>query len=364
MDPGRKYGTCVSNNTNKWKCIFCMKETNGGISRLKHHLVGGNTSVTVCPNCPEHVRAELQNDAIKKAEERAAQSLRYEPVLNDGEADVEVEPKQKANPNKRKKRGPLDRYVIYILVLLDHWNKSLTTCSLFLDRFVTSTPPDILKGMNEMKRVLGACDKDLRDKTCAGIARWFYDAGIAFNAVTYDSFKEMTHLIAQYGMGLKPPSMHELRVPLLQREVAETHTMLLQHKNEWASKGCSLMSDGWRDSVVQKDIVNFLVNSPKGSVFMKSKEVSEVVKDATLLFKLLDEMVEEVGEKNVVQVITDNASNYVKAGKISSTILFFTFIKVIKFNDESLIELQGNCLRLKGQTSTGLLVQHTVLILC
>ncbi|CAG7884289.1 unnamed protein product, partial [Brassica rapa] len=178
MDPGRKYGTRVSNNTNKWKCIFCMKETNGGISRLKHHLVGGNTSVTVCPNCPEHVRDELQNYAIKKAEERAAQSLRYEPVLNDGEAD----------------------------------------------------------------RVLGACDKDLRDKTCAGIARWFYDAGIAFNAVTYDSFKEMTHLIAQYGLGLKPPSMHELRVPLLQREVADTHTMLLQRKNEWASKGCSLMS--------------------------------------------------------------------------------------------------------------------------
>lgn len=116
--------------------------------------------------------------------------------------------------------------------------------------------------------------------------------------------------------------------------------------------------------MVQKDIVNFLVNSPKGSVFMNSKEVSEVVKDATLLFKLLDEMVEEVGEKNVVQMIIENASNYVKAGKISSTTLFFTLIKVIKFNDESLIELQGNCLRLKGQTSTGLLVQHTVLILC
>ncbi|XP_048624037.1 uncharacterized protein LOC106405160 [Brassica napus] len=76
------------------------------------------------------------------------------------------------------------------------------------------------------------------------------------------------------------------------------------------------MSDGWRDSVVQKDIVNFLVNSPKGLVFIRSKEVSEVVKDATMLFKLLDEMVEEVGEKNVIQVVTDNASNYVKAGKL------------------------------------------------
>ncbi|CAG7874358.1 unnamed protein product [Brassica rapa] len=35
-----------------------------------------------------------------------------------------------------------------------------------------------------------------------------------------------------------------------------------------------------------------------------------------MLFKLLDEMVEEVGEKNVIQVVIDNASNYVKAGKL------------------------------------------------
>lgn len=38
------------------------------------------------------------------------------------------------------------------------------------------------------------------------------------------------------------------------------------------------------------------------------------MKDATLLYKLLDDMVEEIGEANVVQVITDNAKNYIKAG--------------------------------------------------
>ncbi|XP_057787070.1 uncharacterized protein LOC131004405 [Salvia miltiorrhiza] len=90
---------------------------------------------------------------------------------------------------------------------------------------------------------------------------------------------------------------------------------MLEFKKEWAIKGCSILSDGWRDSVVQKDIVNFLVNSPRGSVFIKSVEVSEVVKDAQTLFTMLDAIVEEVGEANVVQVVTDNASNYVKAGK-------------------------------------------------
>ena len=32
------------------------------------------------------------------------------------------------------------------------------------------------------------------------------------------------------------------------------------------------------------------------------------------MFKYLDEVVEEIGEENVVQVITDNASNYVNDG--------------------------------------------------
>ncbi|CAH9120819.1 unnamed protein product, partial [Cuscuta epithymum] len=110
--------------------------------------------------------------------------------------------------------------------------------------------------------------------------------------------------------------MYELRVPLLRKEVEDTQTMLDEHKKEWALKGCSLLSDGWRDNVAQKEIINFLINSPKGSVFIKSMDVSEVSKDANLMFNILDEMIEEVGEQNVVQVVTDNASAYVKAGKL------------------------------------------------
>ena len=49
---------------------------------------------------------------------------------------------------------------------------------------------------------------------------------------------------------------------------------------------------------------------------MKSVDVSDVVKDANLLFNLLDDVVEEVGEENVIQVVTDNASNYKKAGEL------------------------------------------------
>ena len=58
----------------------------------------------------------------------------------------------------------------------------------------------------------------------------------------------------------------------------------------------------------------FLVNSPTGTWFMKSIDASDTIKNGELMFKYLDDVVEEIREENVVQTITDNASNYVNAG--------------------------------------------------
>ena len=66
------------------------------------------------------------------------------------------------------------------------------------------------------------------------------------------------------------------------------------------------MSDGWIDRKERS-----LVNSSRGTMFIKSIDASSMVKTGEKLFELLDSWVEEVGEVNVVQVITDNASNYV-----------------------------------------------------
>jgi hypothetical protein len=59
-----------------------------------------------------------------------------------------------------------------------------------------------------------------------------------------------------------------------------------------------------------------MVNSPKGSVFLRSLDVPTVSKEASLLCRVLDAMVEEVGEENVVQIVTDNASAYKLAGQM------------------------------------------------
>ena len=62
-------------------------------------------------------------------------------------------------------------------------------------------------------------------------------------------------------------------------------------------------------------ITNFPVNSPKGTVFLKSINTSDISKNAKNLFQLLDSLVQEIGEKNVVQVVTNSAFTYVLASE-------------------------------------------------
>lgn len=125
---------------------------------LKQHLIGGFRNATKCPFSPDYVREELKNFMLKKAEEKAAQMIPNIPEEDDyDEEEIDGGSKKKAEPQMRKQRGPLDR-------------------------FVTLTPSDILQGRKDrkgifgVKGIFGICDKELRSKVCGGIARWLCDA--------------------------------------------------------------------------------------------------------------------------------------------------------------------------------------------
>eukprot|EP00253_Pinus_taeda_P036348 PITA_36348 len=120
------------------------------------------------------------------------------------------------------------------------------------------------------------------------------------------------------GKGFKGPSLHDLRGALLQKEISSIDEYFVEFKDSWLKIGCSIMSDGWTNGK-NHTIINFLVSCPQGTMFLKSIDASDKVKDATLLFEHLDNIIQEVGEQHVVQVITDNASNYVLAGKMLET---------------------------------------------
>lgn len=72
--------------------------------------------------------------------------------------------------------------------------------------------------------------KHFRNQACKMFVRWMYDAWIPFNAVDYSSFGPAIEASGQNGPGMKSPTYHEVRVPLLNREVEETNRILEEHK--------------------------------------------------------------------------------------------------------------------------------------
>lgn len=66
----------------------------------------------------------------------------------------------------------------------------------------------------------------------------------------------------------------------------------------------------------KRSICKFMVNSPKGTVFLYSLDTSDVSKTKEKVCNMLDDAVEFVGEENVIQVVTDNAANFKSGGEL------------------------------------------------
>ena len=87
----------------------------------------------------------------------------------------------------------------------------------------------------------------------------------------------MIDMISRFGNGLKLLSYHEIRETCLKKEVDFTQQMLEEYKVEWKKTSCSIMSNGWSDKK-RRSICNFLVNIPKGTIFLYSIDTSNISK--------------------------------------------------------------------------------------
>ena len=63
-----------------------------------------------------------------------------------------------------------------------------------------------------------------------------YETAIPFNVVTNLSFQSMIEAIGQYGVGMKGPTFHEVRVTNLKKELTLTKDLMKDHMVEWKKK--------------------------------------------------------------------------------------------------------------------------------
>lgn len=117
------------------------------------------------------------------------------------------------------------------------------------------------------------------------------------------------------GPNVSPPSAYEISEVYLKNEYKEMKKYIASFEGMWNERGVTIMCDGW-SGPTRMSIINFLVYSPRGTVFHKSIDASNVErKDGEYYFKIMKEVVEEIGPSKIVQVVTDNEAAIKSGGK-------------------------------------------------
>ena len=86
-------------------------------------------------------------------------------------------------------------------------------------------------------------------------------------------------------------------------------------REKWKTYGCTIISDGWTGPT-KLSIINFIVYCKGSTTFLKSVDASNNIKDNKYIYGLLKDVIKEISKANVVQIVTDSGSIFVKAGKL------------------------------------------------
>ena len=75
------------------------------------------------------------------------------------------------------------------------------------------------------------------------------------------------------------------------------------------------MCGGW-SSRTRKPIINFMVYYNRSIIYFSLVDTTNIPKTTDYIFSLMDKIVEEVGEENIIQVVTDNEASFKAIGML------------------------------------------------
>lgn len=271
----------------KVRCNYCHREFSGGVYRMKFHLAQiKNKDIVPCTEVPNDVRNLIQNILSTPKKQKVLKRQREVDRQQNGPQDSSSD-SGGFNPNHISSE------------------RNGSTCpSLPIPRpsLTVQAPLDDLQ-----KQKYEDADKK--------VASFFIHNSLPFSASKSVYYQTMVDAIAECGAGYKAPSYEQLRSNLLDKLKGDINDSYKKFQEEWVDVGCTILSDCWSDGC-GVSLVVFSVTCPRGTIFLKSIDVSSHVDDPHYLFGLLESVVMEVGLENVVQVITGGAASYVYAGRL------------------------------------------------
>ncbi|XP_070048411.1 uncharacterized protein [Nicotiana tomentosiformis] len=270
----------------KVRCNYCRREFSGGVYRMKFHLAQiKNKDIVPCAEVPNEVRDHIRS------------------ILNT--------PKKQKNPKKPK----LDQ------AANDQQRSSSASGGLHPLRGFSgengSPCPSIMFARHSPSSQLAVDDaqKQKQDNADKNIAAFFYHNAIPFTAAKSLYYQKMVDAILECEVGYKAPCAEKLGGNLLEKVKVDINDNHKRLKDEWKETGCTILCDCWSDGKT-KSLVVLSVACAKGTLFLRSVDVSDHAEDPHYLFGLLESVVLEIGMNNVVQVITDSSASYIYAGTL------------------------------------------------
>lgn len=268
-----------------WKCSGCEVTYSSSYHRVKAHLCGiGGKGITTFP------RKEGEPIPL----DTVAKYIMEQDATNQREA-------QKGNnlllKNKSKGMQPPSNPNIVV-----EYHPFMAT----LDPQAQSAQPITNKRNKGPLEV--AFQNESRALADQCLARCIYANGLAFNVVRSPYWKEMLRTVNEAPKGYKGLGYEKVRGSLLEKEVELVEGALKPIRDSWVETGVSIVSDGWKDSRNQP-LINVIAVSPKGAMVLKAVDCEGQVKDGQFIANILIAAIEQVGSRNVVQVVMDNAKN-------------------------------------------------------
>eukprot|EP00253_Pinus_taeda_P004403 PITA_04403 len=295
LDPFWEYGNPDGGTNQAYlTCKLCGTRMRGGVTRLKYHLARlTGHDVGICTvSSPELIQKSLEaidEKHRKKEETKRNKAERAGRSFGISYPDFDVEGSGRGSTTS---------------------TSSPATASVRSSFFVPRTGHGSQPGIKSLVK------KKEKQEADSVMGRCIFWSNLPLSITKTNPFwQPMCDAIAGVGPGYKSATYEELQGPILQTEKKDINSRLAELKKKWEVTGCTMMFDGWTNRK-GRTLLNFLVHCLKGTMFIKSLDASEHIKDATTICELLDGFIREIGVQNVVQVIMDNAANYVSADKM------------------------------------------------
>ncbi|PWZ13055.1 hypothetical protein Zm00014a_024124 [Zea mays] len=318
---------------NGFSCNYCTSRIKGGgATRLREHLGGLPGNVAACINVPLNVKAIMTDQvAVRRIRRRRNNDLRHY-------VEREVRESNKGLGTSSKARIPLDEEGQIQMALREslreYDEERGIGCSsgsrpylcvdyyfLWMNRFYRS--PSVSQGPFDIdlahSRAQAQPRVDImlrggsRDKLGKALAKWFHANDIPGRKADCPYFRSAIKLAQECGQGVHIPTGKELDGKFLDMNYEDMEAHMAKFKDDWKEYGVTVMCDSWTGPTMMC-IINFMVYCNGRMFFHKSINATGRVQNAEFIYDCIREVVvDEIGVKNVIQIVTDNGSNYKKA---------------------------------------------------